>query len=294
MNKYLDIIKNSYTNYWNYIKNSVLMESNWENYFYGLIIISLVIWGLEMIFPWRKNQSIFRKDFWLDTFYMFFNFFLLNLIVLIALSNMAAQLFNDILGIIGLSVANFQLFEINTLPFFLRIFVFFIIIDFVQWCTHRLLHKFDFLWNFHKVHHSVKQMGFAAHLRYHWMEPVVYNSLKYIPLAIIGGFSARDVALVHFFNITIGHLNHANINWDYGFLKYVLNNPKMHIWHHAKKLPKERQNGVNFGITLSIWDYIFKTNYIPHSGRDIELGFNGDERFPENFLKQELYPLGKK
>jgi sterol desaturase/sphingolipid hydroxylase (fatty acid hydroxylase superfamily) len=294
MNKYLDIIKNSYTNYWNYIKNSVLMESNWENYFYGLIIISLVIWGLEMIFPWRKNQSIFRKDFWLDTFYMFFNFFLLNLIVLIALSNMTAQLFNDILGIIGLSVANFQLFEINTLPFFLRIFVFFIIIDFVQWCTHRLLHKFDFLWNFHKVHHSVKQMGFAAHLRYHWMEPVVYNSLKYIPLAIIGGFSARDVALVHFFNITIGHLNHANINWDYGFLKYVLNNPKMHIWHHAKKLPKERQNGVNFGITLSIWDYIFKTNYIPHSGRDIELGFNGDERFPENFLKQELYPLGKK
>jgi sterol desaturase/sphingolipid hydroxylase (fatty acid hydroxylase superfamily) len=270
------------------------MESNWENYFYGLIIISLVIWGLEMIFPWRKNQSIFRKDFWLDTFYMFFNFFLLNLIVLIALSNMTAQLFNDILGIIGLSVANFQLFEINTLPFFLRIFVFFIIIDFVQWCTHRLLHKFDFLWNFHKVHHSVKQMGFAAHLRYHWMEPVVYNSLKYIPLAIIGGFSARDVALVHFFNITIGHLNHANINWDYGFLKYVLNNPKMHIWHHAKKLPKERQNGVNFGITLSIWDYIFKTNYIPHSGRDIELGFNGDERFPENFLKQELYPLGKK
>ncbi|WP_343330618.1 sterol desaturase family protein [Polaribacter staleyi] len=294
MNKYLDIIKNSYSDYWNYVKQSVLMELNWENYFYGLIIISLVVWGLEAIFPWRKNQSLFRKDFWLDTFYMFFNFFLLNLIVLIALSNSAAQLFNDILGLVGLSIANFQLLEINKLPFFARIFIFFIVVDFVQWWTHRLLHTFEFLWNFHKVHHSVKEMGFAAHLRYHWMEPVVYNSLKYIPLAIIGGFSAQDVAFVHFFNIFIGHLNHANINWDYGWLKYILNNPKMHIWHHVKELPEDRKNGVNFGITLSIWDYIFKTNYIPYSGRDIELGFEGDEKFPKNFIEQEAYPLGKK
>ena len=294
MNKYIDIIKNSYSDYWNYVKQSVLMELNWENYFYGLIIISLIVWGLEAIFPWRKNQSLFRKDFWLDTFYMFFNFFLLNLIVLIALSNSIAQLFNDILGFVGLSVSNFQLLELNTFTFPVRIFIFFIVVDFVQWWTHRLLHKFEFLWNFHKVHHSVKQMGFAAHLRYHWMEPVVYNSIKYIPLAIIGGFSAQDVAFVHFFNIFIGHLNHANINWDYGWLKYILNNPKMHIWHHSKELPEDRQTGVNFGITLSIWDYIFKTNYIPHSGRDIELGFDGDEDFPKDFIKQELYPFGGK
>lgn len=294
MNKYLDIIKSSYSNYWNYIKQSVLMELNWENYFYGLIIISFFVWGLEIVFPWRKNQSIFRKDFWLDGFYMFFNFFLLNLIILIALSNSAAQIFNDLLGFIGLSIENFQLFNINEFPLWVRLLVFLVIIDFVQWFTHTLLHRYDFLWNFHKVHHSVKEMGFAAHLRYHWMEPVLYNSMKYIPLAIIGGFTAKDIALVHFFNITIGHLNHANINWDYGFLKYILNNPKMHIWHHAKELPIERRKGVNFGITLSIWDYIFKTNYIPHSGRNIEIGFTGDEQFPKGFLNQEIYPLNSK
>ncbi|REH56507.1 sterol desaturase/sphingolipid hydroxylase (fatty acid hydroxylase superfamily) [Tenacibaculum gallaicum] len=293
MEKYLDIIKNSYASYWNYIKQSVFMELSWENYFYGLIIISLVVWVLEIIFPWRKNQPLFRKDFWLDTFYMFFNFFLLNLIVLIALSNTAEQLFNDILGLVGLSVASFQLFDINSFPYWARIAVFFISIDFVQWFTHTLLHRYEFLWNFHKVHHSVKQMGFAAHLRYHWMEPIVYNSMKYIPLAIMGGFTAQDVAIVHFFNITIGHLNHANINWDYGWLKYLLNNPRMHIWHHAKELPTERRMGVNFGITLSIWDYIFKTNYIPYDGRDIELGFDGDEKFPKGFIHQELYPIGK-
>ena len=294
MQKYIDIIKNSYSGYWNYLKNEVLFQNHWDNYFYGLIAISLFVWLLEIIFPWRKYQSIFRKDFWLDTFYMFFNFFLLNLIILIALSNTAAQFFNDTLASIGLSIMSFQIFDVDDLPKWFGLFIFFIVSDFVQWNTHRLLHRIPFLWNFHKVHHSVKEMGFAAHLRYHWMEPVVYKSLLYIPIAIIGNYNAKNVAIVYFFSIAIGHLNHANLGWNYGFLKYFFNNPKMHIWHHAKVLPKHVRFGVNYGLTLSIWDYIFKTNYIPHNGKDIELGFSGDESFPENFIKQELYPIFSK
>ena len=294
MNEYLDLIKNSYSGYWNYLKNEIITINHWDNYFYGLIGISIIVWLLEIAFPWRKNQAMFRKDFWLDTFYMFFNFFLLNLIVLIALSNTFSKLFDDILGIVGLSVAEFQLFDVDNLPTWLGLLVFFLVIDFVQWNTHRLLHRSNFLWNFHKVHHSVKEMGFAPHLRYHWMEPVVYKSLLYIPIAIIGGFDAQDVAIVYFFSIIIGHLNHANLGWDYGILKYIFNNPKMHIWHHAKELPQHVRYGVNFGLTLSLWDYIFKTDFIPHNGRDIELGFEGDEKFPKDFIGQEMYPLNKK
>ncbi|WP_296311243.1 sterol desaturase family protein [Winogradskyella sp. UBA3174] len=291
MEKYIDIIKNSYSGYWNYLQYELIDLNHWDNFFYGLIAISLIVWLLEILFPWRKKQSLFRKDFWLDTFYMFFNFFILNLIILIALSNTVSEFFNDILGGIGLSLSSFQLFDSTQLPKWLGLFIFFLVNDFVQWNTHRLLHRVSWLWNFHKVHHSVKQMGFAAHLRYHWMEPVVYNSIRYIPLAIIANYSSQDVAIVYFFSIAIGHLNHANLGWDYGILKYVFNNPKMHIWHHAKELPKHVRHGVNFGLTLSIWDYIFKTNYIPHSGRDIELGFEDDETFPKDFISQELYPV---
>ena len=293
MDKYIDTITNSYSNYWNYLKNEIITINHWDNFFYGLIIISILVWALEIAFPWRKNQSIFRKDFWLDTFYMFFNFFILNLIILMALSETAATIFNDVLGFIGLSISSFQLFDVDDLPLWLGLFIFFIISDFTQWNTHRLLHRFEFLWNFHKVHHSVKEMGFAAHLRYHWMEPIVYKSMLYIPVAIIGGFDAQHVAIVHFFAIVVGHINHANLGWDYGVLKYVFNNPKMHIWHHAKDLPSDVSYGVNYGLTLSVWDYLFKTNYIPHNGRDIELGFEGDETFPKDFLSQELYPLKK-
>ncbi len=291
MEKYIEIIKNSYTGYWSYLKNEILLQNQWDNYFYGLILVSIIVWGLEIVFPWRKDQARLRKDFWLDAFYMFFNFFLLNLIVLIALSNTTEAFFNDILSLIGLSSSDIQLFDVDALPRPIGLLIFFLVSDFTQWNTHRLLHRVPFLWNFHKVHHSVKEMGFAAHLRYHWMEPVVYKSLLYIPIAVIGGFDAQDVAIVHFFALTIGHLNHANLGWDYGILKYIFNNPKMHIWHHAKNLPKHTKYGVNFGISLSIWDYLFKTSHIPSDGKDIELGFEGDERFPKDFLQQEIYPI---
>lgn len=293
MEKYLEIFKNSYYGYFNYLWKEIT-HFHWENYFYGLILVSLIVWALELLFPWRKDQKIFRKDFWMDTFYMFFNFFLLNLIVLIFLSNATAELFNDLLSLIGLKISDFQLLDLNALPFGLGLLVFFLITDFVQWNTHRLLHYSPFLWNFHKVHHSIKEMGFAGHLRYHWMEPIVYKSLLYIPLAVIGGFDVQSVAIVHFSALTIGHLNHANLGWDYGVLKYIFNNPKMHIWHHAKQLPENHQYGVNFGISLSLWDYLFKTSHVPHDGRDIELGFEGDEEFPKDFIKQTIYPAKTK
>ncbi|MFD0963598.1 sterol desaturase family protein [Pseudofulvibacter geojedonensis] len=288
MNDYLDAVKKAYSGYWRYLKHEIL-NPDLENYFYALIAVSILVWILEILFPWRKNQSIFRKDFWLDTFYMFFNFFIFNLIVFAALSSSTVKLFNDFLSKIGLNISNFQLFDIDTLPKWLGLLLFFLVSDFTQWNTHRLLHRFDFLWQFHKVHHSVKEMGFAAHLRFHWMETVVYKTLLYIPLAIIGGLDAQDVIIVHFFALTIGHLNHANLGWDYGILKYIFNNPKMHIWHHSKKLPV--RYGVNFGLTLSIWDYLFKTNYIPKDGMNIELGFDKDENFPQDFIQQEIYPI---
>lgn len=290
MNKYVDLIINSYSGYFNYLKEEILYWK-WDNYFYGLIAISLVVWLLEILFPWRKKQAIFRKDFWLDLFYLFFNFFLLNLILLIALSNITSQLINDFLSLFGFELTSIQLFSLSQLPTPLALFAFFMISDFLQWTVHILLHRIPFLWKIHKTHHSIKVMGFAAHFRYNWMEPIVYKSILYLPIILIGGVDLQDVFIVHFITIAIGHLNHANIGWDYGYLKYILNNPKMHIWHHSKEMPNKY--GVNFGISLSLWDYLFKTNYIPTDGRDIELGFSDENEFPKDFIHQEFYPLKK-
>jgi len=291
LEKYFEIAYNAYVGYSNYLINEILYL-HWGNYFYWLIGVSLLAWMLEVFFPWRKDQPLFRKDFWLDGFYILFNYFLFSLILYNALSHVAVEAFNDFLGAV-FGITNLVAIEIGSWPYALQLLLLFVVADFIQWNIHRMLHRVDWLWNFHKIHHSVKQMGFAAHMRFHFMETIVYKSIQYIPLAMIG-FSIEDFFIVHMLTLAIGHINHANVGIDYGPLRYILNNPKMHIWHHAKALPKEKRYGVNFGISLSVWDYIFGTNYIPYDGKDIELGYTGDEKMPESFSGQLLAPFRKR
>ncbi len=287
MNKYLQIIEESFVGYGNYLWTEV-SQPQWNSYFWWLIGLSMLVWGLELAFPWRKGQRAFRRDFWLDAFYMFFNFFLFSLVGYNAISNVAVEAFNDFLALFG--IENLVALEIGSWPPWSQFLLLFLLADFIQWNVHRLLHAVPWLWEFHKVHHSVKEMGFAAHLRYHWAETIVYRTIQYLPLAMIG-YSIQDFFFVHLLALTIGHLNHANLNLDYGPLRYILNNPKMHIWHHAKDMPAEHAYGVNFGISLSIWDYIFRTAYIPKTGRDITLGYEDDEKMPDGFWGQVVRPF---
>ena len=67
----------------------------------------------------------------------------------------------------------------------------------------------------------------------------------------------------------------------------------MHLWHHARELPKGQTTGVNFGISLSLWDYLAGTNYIPEAKGDIDLGFENVENFPKSFLGQLIYGFKK-
>ena len=105
---------------------------------------------------------------------------------------------------------------------------------------------------------------------------------------ILGGFEPEQAYIVHFAAIAIGHFNHSNIKITWGPLKYLFNNPVMHLYHHAYELP-EGTYGVNFGISLSVWDYIFKTNYIPEDSGDVKLGYPGDEDLPKDFFGQLVH-----
>ncbi len=287
---YINAFKDAVLGTLNWTWNSIIFDVPWyTNYFWGLIVISLVVWGLEILFPWRKNQAVFRKDFWLDAFYMFFNFFIFAIVISGVYSVLEVAFAN-----LGISMTSMAIINISSWPMWLQLLVFFIVLDFVQWFTHVLLHRFDVLWRFHQVHHSVKEMGFAAHLRYHWMENILYKPLKVFGVMILGGFEPEQAYIVHFMAISIGHFNHANIKITYGPLKYVFNNPVMHLYHHAYSLPEGRQYGMNYGISLSVWDYIFKTNYIPEDSGSIELGYEGDDAMPNTFLGQMRYGFFKK
>lgn len=252
-----------------------------ENYFWGLTLLSLIIAILEIIFPWRKEQRFFREDFWLDIVYMYLNFFGFTVILeglYAAISSIATSY--------HLSLKELAFLSLKGEPIWLQLLIFFVVADFLQWGTHQLLHRIPFLWRFHKVHHSVREMGFAAHLRYHWVENLLYKPAKMLVLLLFGGVEPSFVFIIHFFAICIGHLNHSNLRISWGIFGYILNSPCMHLYHHQKDLPEEHSKGVNFAISLSIWDYIFGTNYFPKIDPDLILGFEGDEQFPRRLWAQ--------
>ncbi|MCP4521407.1 MAG: sterol desaturase family protein [Cytophagales bacterium] len=285
MGKYSEIFISTFKGYASYLWGLVINPS-WTNYFYWLIGISLFFFLWEIVFPWRKNQKVLRKDFFLDSFYMFFNFFIFSLLGFQAVATISAEVFKDTLAFIGLE--NFQFFTVESLPDWAQLLTLFILRDFIHYFVHRLLHRVEWLWQFHKVHHSVEEMGFAAHLRFHWVENIVYRTLEYIPLSLIG-FGVDDFFIVYTIGTVIGHFNHSNIKLNLGILKYIFNSPQMHIWHHAHKIPNK--HGVNFGLSLSIWDYLFGTDHIPKDGGSEKLGFEDMNKFPiSSFWKQFVYP----
>jgi sterol desaturase/sphingolipid hydroxylase (fatty acid hydroxylase superfamily) len=288
---YLNLLETSFLGSLNWVWKSICFEVPiYRNFFWGLILISLLVWCLELVFPWRKNQSTFRKDFWLDGFYMIFNFFIFSAII----SGFYKVIGKFSIDQFGVALSSLASFDMSSWHPVLQLVVFFVVLDFVQWITHMILHNVNFLWRFHKVHHSVKEMGFAAHLRYHWMENILYKPLKVLALMLLGGFEPDQAYIVHFIAITIGHLNHANIKLDYGLFRYIFNNPIMHLHHHAKQLPEKYSAGVNFAISLSVWDYIFKTNYIPNADAETVLGYSDDFKMPKNFLGQLFYGFRSK
>lgn len=282
MRQYLDLFIDATISYGKYLWYAFTHPS-WTNYFYYLLALSVLVFAFELLTPWRKSQAMFRKDFWLDLFYLFFNFFIFSLIGYNGLATVGVALFNDSLALVG--VTNLVALELQALPVWSQLFIMFLIADFIQWNIHRLLHRVPWLWEFHKVHHSVKEMGFAAHFRFHFMESIIYKTLQYVPIAMLG-FGIKEFFIVHIVGICIGHINHANLNWDYGPFKYILNNPKMHLWHHARKLPTGAKHGINYGLSLSVWDYLFGTAHIPYHDPNLELGFPGDENYPKQFHEQ--------
>ena len=287
MDRYFKIIQDGYSGYWNYFVGEVLNPS-WHNYFYWLLGASALIALLEVVFPWRKNQPLLHEHFWLDIFYLFWNYFLFSLVIYNALSMVGVQLFQDFLSLFG--VANLVAIKIGNLPGWAQLLLIFILRDFIQWNIHRMYHHVGWMWEFHKVHHSTREMSFAALLRYHWMENILYRTLEYIPLAMIG-IGISDFFIVHIFTLITGQLGHANLKIPLGPLRFFFNGPQMHLWHHAKEFPASHPHGFNYGITLSVWDFIFRTNYWPADDENLPIGLPDKENFPEDFVGQTVVPF---
>jgi sterol desaturase/sphingolipid hydroxylase (fatty acid hydroxylase superfamily) len=254
----------------------------------SLAIISAAVALAERLVPWRGQQRQLRPGLWSDLVFLVFNGHFLGVIVYGLSLRYLAQPFDAWLLQLGLHDVLYREVAAGW-PLWLQIVVALLATDFIQWCVHNLLHRVGFLWHFHQTHHSVRdgEMDWIVSFRFQWTEVILYRAVQYLPLAYLG-FDARAVMFHAIFGTAIGHLNHANLNLSYGPLRYLLNNPRMHLWHHD--FESTASTTVNFGIIFSLWDWVFGTAKLPDTS-PARIGFPGVEAFPRGFFGRTAWPL---
>jgi sterol desaturase/sphingolipid hydroxylase (fatty acid hydroxylase superfamily) len=128
--------------------------------------------------------------------------------------------------------------------------------DFVYYWCHRFQHRF--LWRFHAVHHSVRELSGAA--TYHHVSEEVFKFLLYmIPLSLL----TRDPYAIPVFGWLLGlqgNYLHSPTKLHFGPLgRYFIDN-RFHRIHHSVE---ERHFDKNFGLITTLWDSLFGTAHFP-------------------------------
>lgn len=252
-----------------------MLKDTMLNYGFWLAVVSLVVFGLERLFPWRKDQPVLRPLLAQDIFWLIFNGYVFGHLLWKVSGPLSKAVDNGLTPLFGQLPSSLNV--LSGLPLWAQVVTILVARDVVEWCVHNLLHRWEPLWRIHRVHHSITTMDWIGNFRFHWGEVIVYNTLKFLPLLALGvSIEASMIAAV--FATLIGHLNHSNIDLSYGPLRYVFNSPRMHLWHHEARI--RLSAGVNYGIVFSCWDWIFRTVYFPRDRTPDRIGFEGDDAFP--------------
>jgi sterol desaturase/sphingolipid hydroxylase (fatty acid hydroxylase superfamily) len=217
------------------------------------LLLSGVFFTLaERIWP-RKPQPLLRPGYALDLIYAVFNAEVAGSLVAIWLGRIFGAGFQNWREPLGLLALARQ-------PEWVQLLALLLVKDFLQWNVHFTLHRVPALWEFHKVHHSSEVMDWLSNWRFHWLEIVVYQTVLYLPANLLGisPVVTFGCAVV---STTVGHFAHANVRLNVGPLKYLINSPEMHLWHHVH--PDFGPVNKNFAISIALWDWLFHTAYAP-------------------------------
>jgi len=146
--------------------------------------------------------------------------------------------------------------------------------EFAYWFGHYLFHRFEWLWEFHKVHHSAEVMTTLTELRQHPVEVLAFMNLIGIATGVTLGLlsyafgpGAEPFTLLNanivlmLFLLTWGHLRHSHIWISFtGLAGRLFQSPAHHQIHHSNNPIHFNKN---LGFALAVWDWVFGTLYIP-------------------------------
>ena len=155
--------------------------------------------------------------------------------------------------------------------------------DLIGYWSHRLFHT-SRLWPIHAVHHSSVDLDWLSSVRVHPINDIVTKSVGALPFVLTGFNPSLLAGYVPFLTL-FAILLHANVDWTFGPLRFVIASPVFHRWHHTTEADAIDKN---FAGLLPVWDAIFGTLYLP-SGRS-PVDFGTREPVPATFVGQLLYP----
>jgi sterol desaturase/sphingolipid hydroxylase (fatty acid hydroxylase superfamily) len=162
-------------------------------------------------------------------------------------------------------------------------FVFVGLGDFVAYAAHYLQHKVPFLWEFHKVHHSLEVRHPLSNYREHPIDNIFYAAAFGATYGLIMGVASNVYGyvpsmpqllgiplLVFAFNILGYNLRHSHVwvRWP-GRWSMVFGSPAHHHIHHSCH-PDHLDK--NFAFIFPIWDVLFGTYELPETNKDVRFG----------------------
>jgi sterol desaturase/sphingolipid hydroxylase (fatty acid hydroxylase superfamily) len=255
-------------------------------FYFWVLVISALVCVLERFFPRQKGQEILRPEFVQDLFWMVFNTQYVAWMLAIVTASAVAALNSAFLHF---DVQPSSLRLISHWPLWAQFAVFFLAKDFIEWNVHLALHRVPWLWRFHQLHHSARHLDWAVAFRSHWGELLIYKLLVYLPLVVLG-VDDRVVFAILVCSLLIQEISHANLKWDWGPLRWLINSPRFHSWHHDVEL--HGRAGQNFGVNLVVWDWLFGTAHWPGRHESpATYGFAGIERYPTGIWSRLWRPF---
>jgi sterol desaturase/sphingolipid hydroxylase (fatty acid hydroxylase superfamily) len=166
--------------------------------------------------------------------------------------------------------------------------------DILIYVRHRIFHTRK-VWAFHSIHHSSEEVNWLSAARFHPAESSI-ESTGEILLFLIAAKLGTDLNVLSVASTVIGFYNlfvHANINWTFGPLRYILVSPVFHRWHHSDA---PAAHDKNFAAMFSCLDLMLGTYYMPKKELPDTLGLSPEEKkiHPRSMWRQLVYPFKKR
>lgn len=254
------------------ISNIFLALSTYERFSYSLILgAALLFIILERLFPYNKDQKIFREGFFNDlALYTIAQSYILGIIIF----TLIIQTIDNSTGL-----SRFRLFAET--PIWIQLIFFTITHDLYIYWMHRWQHNNKYLWRLHEAHHSPKKVDWLSGSRSHAFEILINQTVEFLPIVLLGS-PPEVIAYKGVISAVWGMYIHSNLNIHTGILQKIINGPEMHRIHHTTGKGRNR----NFATKFAVWDWLFGTAFFPEVKAN-EYGLK--TFFPDNFFKQFIF-----